>query len=221
MSLQQRIIKGRTRTSLPIRPQAAMMPVRLLIRIRSRSPHLLERRISHRHRTTAFTRRSRMNSGVTLNMEFLVGDLQQKLGVMIAGGDYPDLITADTKLVAAKAVIPLEDLIKKYAPKLKEHYAAYWNRMKDPSDGHITGFRTTALIRVKFIITGMVGRLSDSEGHPERSRLSDTKNTRRLYDSDQRLCSQNIQLSTGSLLSGSLRLHSIGERSACLTRQSI
>jgi hypothetical protein len=75
--------------------------------------------------------------GVTLNMEFLVGDLQQKLGVMIAGGEYPDLITADPKLVTAKAVIPLEDLIEKYAPNLKEHYAAYWNRMKDSSDGHI------------------------------------------------------------------------------------
>ncbi|MBO7747165.1 ABC transporter substrate-binding protein [Paenibacillus sp. MWE-103] len=75
--------------------------------------------------------------GVTLNMEFLVGDLQQKLGVMIAGGDYPDLITADPKLVSAGAVIPLEDLIEKYAPNLKAHYAAYWNRMKDSSDGHI------------------------------------------------------------------------------------
>ncbi|WP_274653842.1 ABC transporter substrate-binding protein [Paenibacillus humicola] len=75
--------------------------------------------------------------GVTLNMEFLVGDLQQKLGVMIAGGDYPDLITADPKLVSAGAVIPLEDLIDKYAPHLKEHYAKYWNRMKDPSDAHI------------------------------------------------------------------------------------
>lgn len=75
--------------------------------------------------------------GVTLNMEFLVGDLQQKLGVMIAGGQYPDLITADTKLVAAKAVIPLEDLIEKYAPNLKKHYASVWNKMKDPSDGHI------------------------------------------------------------------------------------
>jgi putative aldouronate transport system substrate-binding protein len=29
--------------------------------------------------------------GVNLEMEFLVGDLQQKLGVMIAGGDFPDL----------------------------------------------------------------------------------------------------------------------------------
>ncbi|MBM7566074.1 sugar ABC transporter substrate-binding protein [Paenibacillus sacheonensis] len=75
--------------------------------------------------------------GVKLNMEFLVGDLQQKLGVMIAGGEYPDLISADPKLVTAKAVIPLEDLIDKYGPHLKEHYAAYWNRMKDSSDGHI------------------------------------------------------------------------------------
>lgn len=75
--------------------------------------------------------------GVKLNMEFVVGDTQQKLGVMIAGGDFPDLITADTKLVAAKAVIPLEDLIEKYAPNLKKHYANVWNKMKDPSDGHI------------------------------------------------------------------------------------
>lgn len=75
--------------------------------------------------------------GVKLNMEFLVGDLQQKLGVMIAGGEYPDLITADPKLVTAKAVIPLEDLIDKYGPHLKEHYAKYWNQMKDSSDGHI------------------------------------------------------------------------------------
>ncbi|MCA0757294.1 ABC transporter substrate-binding protein [Paenibacillus sp. N4] len=75
--------------------------------------------------------------GVTLKMEFLVGDLQQKLGVMIAGGDYPDIITGDTKLVGAKAVIPLEDLIEQHAPNLKKHYEKSWNRMKDSSDGHI------------------------------------------------------------------------------------
>lgn len=75
--------------------------------------------------------------GVKLNMEFLVGDLQQKLGVMIAGGDFPDLITADTKLVAAGAVIPLEELIEEHAPNLKKHYAKDWERMKDSSDGHI------------------------------------------------------------------------------------
>lgn len=75
--------------------------------------------------------------GVNLEMEFLVGDLQQKLGVMIAGGDFPDLITADTKLVSAGAVIPLEDLIEEHAPNLKKHFGKDWNRMKDSSDGHI------------------------------------------------------------------------------------
>ncbi|PQP90054.1 hypothetical protein CPT76_19305 [Paenibacillus sp. AR247] len=49
-------------------------------------------------------------TGVSLNMEFLVGDLQQKLGVMIAGGDYPDLISGNDKLINAGAYIPLEDL---------------------------------------------------------------------------------------------------------------
>lgn len=75
--------------------------------------------------------------GVTLNIETLVGDGEQKLGVLIAGGEYADMITANTKLVEAKAVIPLEDLIEEHAPRLKEHYAQYWNMMKDSSDGHI------------------------------------------------------------------------------------
>ncbi|GFN30176.1 ABC transporter substrate-binding protein [Paenibacillus xylaniclasticus] len=75
--------------------------------------------------------------GVTLKEEFLVGDIEQKLGVMIAGGDYPDIITANPKLVAAGAMQPLEDLIEQHAPRLKEHYAKVWEQMKDPEDGHI------------------------------------------------------------------------------------
>ncbi|OZB96418.1 ABC transporter substrate-binding protein [Paenibacillus sp. XY044] len=76
-------------------------------------------------------------TGATFNFEFLAGDINQKLGVMIAGSDYPDLMTGNTKLTAAGAYIPLEDLIEKYAPNLKKHYEAYWNMMKDPNDGHI------------------------------------------------------------------------------------
>jgi putative aldouronate transport system substrate-binding protein len=75
--------------------------------------------------------------GVTFKMEYLVGDVQQKLGVMIAGGDYPDIITGDPKLITAGALIPLEDLIEQYAPNLKKHYAPFWNKMKDVKDGHI------------------------------------------------------------------------------------
>ncbi|OAS17916.1 sugar ABC transporter substrate-binding protein [Paenibacillus oryzisoli] len=76
-------------------------------------------------------------TGVTLKMEFLVGDLQQKLGVMIAGGDYADIMTGNDKLIAAGAFVPLEDLIEKYAPNLKKHYASVWNQMKDPASGHL------------------------------------------------------------------------------------
>ncbi|MCA1293412.1 ABC transporter substrate-binding protein [Paenibacillus sp. alder61] len=75
--------------------------------------------------------------GVTFKFEFLAGDINQKLGVMIAGSDYPDIMTANTKLTAAGAFIPLEDLIEEHAPNLKKHYEKYWNMMKDPNDGHI------------------------------------------------------------------------------------
>lgn len=76
-------------------------------------------------------------TGVSLKMEFLVGDLQQKMGVMIAGGDYADIMSGDDKLIAAGAFIPLEDLIEKYAPNLKKHYASVWNQAKDPASGHL------------------------------------------------------------------------------------
>ncbi|ANA80943.1 sugar ABC transporter substrate-binding protein [Paenibacillus glucanolyticus] len=75
--------------------------------------------------------------GASFNFEFLAGDINQKLGVMIAGSDYPDMMTGNTKLTAAGAYIPLEDLIEEHAPNLKKHYEDYWNMMKDPNDGHI------------------------------------------------------------------------------------
>ncbi|MDR2932007.1 MAG: extracellular solute-binding protein [Oscillospiraceae bacterium] len=56
-------------------------------------------------------------TGVTIKWEFLVGDLAQKLGVMMAGGDYPDLIFAGdslSKLIEAKALVPLEDKLENY-----------------------------------------------------------------------------------------------------------
>ena len=75
------------------------------------------------------------------NVEFawdiLVGDLAQKRGIMIASGDYPDLIDMnETAFIDAGALIPLEDLIEQYAPNVKAHYAAVWEKMKSP-DGHI------------------------------------------------------------------------------------
>ncbi|MCL6591294.1 MAG: sugar ABC transporter substrate-binding protein [Firmicutes bacterium] len=77
-------------------------------------------------------------TGVTINYEFLVGDLNQKIGVMIAGEDYPDAIFCgdqNTKFIEAGAFIPLETKLKKY-PRLSAHYAPYLKYMT-AKDGHI------------------------------------------------------------------------------------
>lgn len=95
--------------------------------------------------------------GVTLKEEYLVGDIEQKLGVMIAGGDYPDLITANTKLTAAKAVIPLEDLIEEHAPNIKKHYEKVWNQLKDPEDGHIYWMPNYGVYQGEFMSTDYYG----------------------------------------------------------------
>lgn len=74
-------------------------------------------------------------TGVTIDFEFLVGDLDSKVGVMIAGEDYPDAIFADNaKFTDAGAFIPLEDKLKDY-PNLYDHYSPYADKMT-AADGH-------------------------------------------------------------------------------------
>ncbi len=78
--------------------------------------------------------------GVTCKFEFLVGDKAQKIGVMLAAGDYPDVVTVDSDSVSrftgAGALIPLEDLIAENAPNLEKHYEKYKNKVIDTSDNH-------------------------------------------------------------------------------------
>jgi putative aldouronate transport system substrate-binding protein len=78
-------------------------------------------------------------TNVKLKREYLVGDLDTKIGVMIASGQYPDLLdggTSTSKLVNAGAYIPLDDLVDKYAPNLKKLYGPLWNKLKQP-DGKV------------------------------------------------------------------------------------
>lgn len=77
-------------------------------------------------------------TGVTIEWEFLVGDLDQKLGVMIAGGDYPDAIFAGdscTKLIDAGAFIPLEEKLPDHE-RLWDHYSPHQEKMT-AEDDHI------------------------------------------------------------------------------------
>lgn len=62
-------------------------------------------------------------TGVTLDAEFAVGDPVQKISLIAATGNYPDLIAAKSdvgKLVDAGAVIDLTELIDKHAPNIKK-----------------------------------------------------------------------------------------------------
>lgn len=85
-------------------------------------------------------------TGVDVKMEFLVGDSGTKAGVMIASGDYPDIISASgemAKLLDAGAYIPLDELIEKYGPNIKRVYEPYFNKMK-AKDGKIYTLPFTA-----------------------------------------------------------------------------
>jgi len=73
---------------------------------------------------------------VTFTWDILVGDSKQKQGVMIAGGQYPDILEVrDNTWIEAGALIPLEGYVDKYAPRVKALYKNEWNKMKS-ADGH-------------------------------------------------------------------------------------
>nr|WP_028530769.1 ABC transporter substrate-binding protein [Paenibacillus sp. HW567] len=74
-------------------------------------------------------------TGVTLDAEFDVGSGggQDKISLMAASGQYPDIIYAKGelgKLVDAGGIIDLTDLIDKYAPNIKKVMSKSMNRMK-------------------------------------------------------------------------------------------
>ncbi|QMV42796.1 extracellular solute-binding protein [Cohnella cholangitidis] len=78
-------------------------------------------------------------TGVSVQYERVVGEIDQKLGVMIGSKNYPDLIYGGDRtfrLLEANALIPLEDLIREHAPNLFRLYGPHWERMK-AADGHI------------------------------------------------------------------------------------
>lgn len=77
--------------------------------------------------------------GITFKFDILAGDINQKLGVMIAGNDLPDLVSYNAKFQEAGKLIPLEEKIQKYAPDIYNHYIKgnAWGMMKDSNDGHI------------------------------------------------------------------------------------
>jgi ABC-type sugar transport system, periplasmic component len=77
-------------------------------------------------------------TGVTIKAEYPTGDLAQKIGLMIAASDYPDMIFVATqeqgKLVEAGALLPLDKLIDQYGPHLKALYGKDIKRLRYTKD---------------------------------------------------------------------------------------
>ncbi|MDQ0205739.1 ABC transporter substrate-binding protein [Alkalicoccobacillus murimartini] len=72
-------------------------------------------------------------TGVTLNAEFDVNGGDQKISLMAASGDYPDLILPKgnaSTLVDSGALLDLTNLIDEHAPNLKKIYGDYYDRLK-------------------------------------------------------------------------------------------
>jgi putative aldouronate transport system substrate-binding protein len=72
-------------------------------------------------------------TGVNFKLEFLVGDLNTKIGTMIASNDYPDVLIPDAaieEVMNAGAFIPLDDLIDQYGPNIKRVYGSVLDQMR-------------------------------------------------------------------------------------------
>ncbi|MCL2254535.1 MAG: extracellular solute-binding protein, partial [Lachnospiraceae bacterium] len=82
----------------------------------------------------------RERTGVTLEIEYLVGDMNQKVGILIASGSYPDIIGAGNargEFLEAGALLALDDYLPNY-PNLWRHYGEYADRLRGVSeDGKI------------------------------------------------------------------------------------
>ncbi|MDQ0229956.1 ABC transporter substrate-binding protein [Metabacillus malikii] len=78
-------------------------------------------------------------TGINFDIEHIVGDVNIKVGTMIASGQYPDLMNAQEStdaMIDAGAYIPLNDLIEEHAPNIKKLYGPYLDLMKR-DDGNI------------------------------------------------------------------------------------
>ena len=84
-------------------------------------------------------------TGVKLKFEYPVGDWKEKVGMMVASGEYPDLIANQddslTTLVNAGALVKLDDLIDQYGPNIKNFWGDRYNRLRfTKEDPSIYGF---------------------------------------------------------------------------------
>ncbi|WP_336774601.1 ABC transporter substrate-binding protein [Paenibacillus sp. MMO-58] len=87
-------------------------------------------------------------TGVTIEIQQPTGNPTEKLNLMLASDDLPDMIMFDrssdlvAKYTEAGSIIPLDDLIEKYGPDVKEMYGDVLNktRFKDGKNYYLSNW---------------------------------------------------------------------------------
>jgi putative aldouronate transport system substrate-binding protein len=79
-------------------------------------------------------------TGVTLKIEHVVGEVAQRVGLMIAAKDYPDLIyskgTSMNQLVLAGGLRDLKPLIEEHGDNIKKLFDSYMNTLRYSDEDH-------------------------------------------------------------------------------------
>jgi len=147
-------------------------------------------------------------TGVKLEISHPVGGDTQAVPLMIASGDYPDMIFGKgdiNKLIDAGAVIPLDDLIEKKGDNLKALYGDQIVRLKnsteDPQIYHVgTGGVQNIVLNPSGTFKIQLEALKEL-GYPEIKTLEDFENA--LKDYKAKYPQINGQDTTGLSLLGS------------------
>ncbi|WP_343794853.1 ABC transporter substrate-binding protein, partial [Gracilibacillus halotolerans] len=122
------------------------------------------------------------DTGVTLKPEFDIEGGETKIPLMVASGEYPDLIVSKGagQLVDAEALIDLAPLIEEHAPNLKEMLGDGINRLKWSKDDPSIYVLTTAPVDNQPMTPSYGAWIQHAVmkelGYPEINTLDDLKN---------------------------------------------
>lgn len=127
-------------------------------------------------------------TGVTLKITHPLGGDTNAIPLMIASGDYPDLIYAKgdiNKLVEADAVLDLTDMIDKKGDNIKALYGDYLERLKySPADESIYTVGTNGVSTAPWNTSGTMQlqhAVLKELGYPQIKNITDFENAIREY----------------------------------------
>ncbi|WP_166240282.1 ABC transporter substrate-binding protein [Paenibacillus turpanensis] len=128
-------------------------------------------------------------TGITLKQEFPVGGNDTDLfSIMVASGDYPDLVMpkgSAGKLVDAGALIDLTELIDKHGPNIKKVYGEYMNRLRWSNEDHSIYILPVTGVNNKYFDAGggfqIQHRVLKELGYPKIETVKDYENAIRTY----------------------------------------